>query len=117
MKYQPQHDLIDPDFPTPGTEQPVEDPDAPTDAYVFDEDGHTVLNPGEDPNARERARKPKMAQKWVMPAAFILSILLQACRKPAAVQANVDEPGAGHGCFLYQLTVYQLGGDLLSNLG
>jgi len=75
MKYQPQHDLIDPDFPTPGTEQPVEDPDAPTDAYVFDEDGHTVLNPGEDPNARERARKPKMAQKWVMPAAFILSIL------------------------------------------
>ena len=75
MKYQPQHDLIDPDVPAPGTERPVEDPDAPTDAYIFDEHGHTVLDPGEDPNARKAARKPKLSQKLVMPAAFIFSIV------------------------------------------
>jgi hypothetical protein len=74
MKYQPKHDLIDPDYPAPDEQiEPVEDPNASSDAYIFDENGNTVLDLGEDPSPKER--KKKAPPKWVMPAAFVLSTL------------------------------------------
>lgn len=75
MKYQPQHDVIDPDYPIPDTEvaEPAADPNAPDDAYVIGEDSGAaqVRVTSEDGKPTSRSRKgPKV---WVMPAAFVLS--------------------------------------------
>jgi len=75
MKYQPQHDVIDPDYPIPDTEvaEPAADPNVPDDAYVIGENSGAaqVRVTSEDGKPTSRSRKgPKV---WVMPAAFVLS--------------------------------------------
>ena len=73
MKYQPQHDLIDPDYPAPDA-LPVEqtdDPDAPNDAYVIGERGNTV----QAPDGSGKASKDEGPRPWVKPAAAVLAVL------------------------------------------
>jgi len=75
MKYQPQHDVIDPEYPVPDTEgeAPSDDRNAPDDAYVIGDHGTAsqVLVTSEDGKPKSRSRQgPK---PWVMPAAFVLS--------------------------------------------
>lgn len=76
MKYQPQHDVIDPDYPAPDA-PPVEqadDPDAPNDAYVIGAHGNTVQGPdGSRKKQEEGGRRP-----WVKPAAAVLAIAFVA---------------------------------------
>jgi hypothetical protein len=72
MKYQPQHDLLDPDMPSPA---PVDletehDPDALEDAYVIGEHGNTVRAPNGRAAAGADEQRPK---PWVKPAAFGLA--------------------------------------------
>jgi len=72
MKYQPLHDLIDPDVPAEGAavEPPQDDPDAPNDAYVIGAHGHTV----QAPDGRGVAAVGTRSRAWVKPAAILLSI-------------------------------------------
>jgi len=72
MKYQPQHDLLDPDYPAPDDElERTDDPDAPNDAYVIGEHGNTERAPDAAAKSGEDARQ----KKWVMPVAFVLSLV------------------------------------------
>jgi hypothetical protein len=79
MKYQPQHDLIDPEVaPAPVGFQyhvDVDDaPDAPNDAYVIGEDGVVVQAPdAQAPTDSHNGPKP-----WAKPAAFVLVALFVA---------------------------------------
>lgn len=77
MKYQPQHDVIDPDYPVPDTDvaDPAADPAADDDAYVIGENASTsqVLVTSEDGKPKSRSRTGP--RPWVMPAAFVLSAL------------------------------------------
>lgn len=76
MKYQPQHDLIDPEVPSPETVFEYEgddDPEAPNDAYVIGEHGNTVQGPLA--GAGKDATGPKA---WAKPAAFLLVTLAVA---------------------------------------
>jgi len=75
MKYQPQHELLDPDYPVPDEdgELPADRSDAPDDAYVIGEPASTVLVT--DGGEKGKKRKKRGTKPWVMPAAFVLSAL------------------------------------------
>ena len=72
MKYQPLHDLIDPDVPAQGAavEPPQDDPDAPNDAYEIGAHGHTLRAP----DARAAGDVAGKSRAWVKPAAILLSL-------------------------------------------
>ena len=72
MKYQPLHDLIDPDVPARGAVVEAVDPDAPNDAYVIGENGATVQRPDERGPGADEAEAPRA---WVRPAAAGLGLL------------------------------------------
>lgn len=70
MKYQPQHDLIDPEFPTPdeALDHKVDDvPEPPDDAYVIGEHGNSIREV--DLNVSVKAH-PDLS-RWIKPAAFV----------------------------------------------
>ena len=74
MKYQSQHELIDPEVPSPETDfgyDGADDPEAPHDAFVIGEDGSTVRAPAPAASSASQAG-PK---PWVKPAAFVLGAL------------------------------------------
>jgi len=74
MKYQPQNDVLDPDFPMPDETVEVDEAkhaDAPDDAYVIGEHGNTVQTP---PEVNTKRRKRRGQRQWVMPTAFVLSL-------------------------------------------
>jgi len=75
MKYQTQHDLIDPEAPTPALEFELEDhddvPDLPDDTYVIGENGHFVRE-GQD---RASSKSRETTKQWAKPAAFVLVVL------------------------------------------
>jgi len=74
MKYQSQHDLIDPEVPAPETaseSDPNHEDGAPNEAYVIGEHGRTVQKPDEKA-ATESQPGPK---PWVQPAAALLGAL------------------------------------------
>ena len=76
MKYQSQHDLIDPEVPSPETGFEFEgddDSDAPHDSFVIGEDGTTFKAPPSAGMAIPSGPKP-----WVKPAAFVLGALFVA---------------------------------------
>jgi len=72
MKYQRQHDLLDPDVPSPemglGAEADV-GPDIGDDAYVIGENGNTVRTVDLRPSKRAR----RGLEHWAKPAAFGLA--------------------------------------------
>ena len=71
MKYQPLHDLIDPDVPAAdAVEARQDDPDAPNDAYEIGAHGHTVRAP----DARAATGGGARSRTWVKPAAILLSV-------------------------------------------
>jgi len=72
MKYQSQHDLIDPDVAPPETVSESDgdqDAGAAGDAYVIGEHGHTVQAP--DAKAAT-VRKPR-SKRWVQPVGALLA--------------------------------------------
>ena len=73
MKYQPLHDLIDPEVPPEARfeYEAHDDPDAPNDAYVIGEHGNTVSEP---PDMAATA-SPAGPKPWAKPAAFLLVAL------------------------------------------
>jgi len=75
MKYQPLHDLIDPDVPAQGTVVETIDPDAPNDAYVIGENGATVQAPNENGPGAGGDEAPRA---WVRPAAAALGLAFVA---------------------------------------
>lgn len=74
MKYQSQHDLIDPEVPTPATafgpEGDHED-GGPNNAYVIGEHGHTVQMPDAEADT-ESQPGPK---PWAQPVGAVLGVL------------------------------------------
>jgi len=77
MKYRPQHDVIDPDYPVPDTEvdAPKQDPGAADDAYVIGEQGNNAAVRVTSEDGKPTSRSRKGPKPWVMPAAFVLSAL------------------------------------------
>jgi len=77
MKYQPQHDVIDPDYPIPDEDvvESTADPKAADGAWVIggNQDSGQVLVTSEDGKPKSRSRRGTRA--WVMPAAFVLTAL------------------------------------------
>ncbi len=74
MKYQPQHDVIDPELPSPDTtfeHDGNHDSDAPDDAYVIGENGDTLRAI----DVRAGVRQPKGLDRWGAPVAVLLITL------------------------------------------
>ena len=74
MKYQSQHDVIDPEVQprVTGFEYDGDDiPDAPSDAYVIGENGDTVR----EPDAEAANESPARPKPWARPVAFLLGAL------------------------------------------
>jgi hypothetical protein len=74
MKYQPQHDVIDPELPSPDTafeHDGNHDPDVPDDAYVIGEDGNSFRAVG----IRTGSKAKKGFDRWAAPIAFGLVTL------------------------------------------
>lgn len=74
MKYQPQHDVIDPEYPVPGEapEPPGrDDPGAPDNAYVIGEHGNSIREVNLKTSVKAKAR----LERWVKPSAYGLSVL------------------------------------------
>ena len=75
MKYQPLHDLIDPDISVPNGDdapQGTETAEAPRGEYVIGEDGHRVVP---RLGAPARSKKSGNRRQWVMPAAVLLAVV------------------------------------------
>lgn len=73
MKYQPLHDLIDPEVPAEGSvfDNPVnDDPDAPNDAFVIGAHGRTV----QAPDKAGRMDRHSGTKPWVPVLAFVVSV-------------------------------------------
>jgi hypothetical protein len=102
MKYQSQHDLLDPDVPSPQTDVDVDgndDSDAPSDAYVIGEDGKSVREIDAHATRRSRGGPSRWAKSaavasvvlFVVMTFWNLSSLLQdppAPPKPTPFQAK-----------------------------
>jgi hypothetical protein len=74
MKYQPQHDLIDPDFPAPDEaldQAGTNAPEPPDDAYVIGEHGNSIREVDLAVSVKANTR----FRQWVKPAAFGLMAL------------------------------------------
>ena len=74
MKYQSQHNVIDPEVQprAMGFEYDGDDiPDAPSDAYVIVENGDTVR----EPDAEAANESPAGPKTWARPVAFLLGAL------------------------------------------
>ena len=74
MKYQSQHDLIDPEVPAPDSASESDgDPDngASNDAYVIGAHGHTV----QAPDAKAAADSKPGPKPWVQPVGAVLGAL------------------------------------------
>jgi hypothetical protein len=77
MKYQPQHDLIDPEFPssdaTPDGLGP-DTPDTADDSYVIGEHGNSIR----EVDLKVSVKAKRNPDRWVKPAAFGLLALCAA---------------------------------------
>jgi hypothetical protein len=72
MKYQSQHELMDPEVPSPDTDaepEAAQDPGADDDAYVIGEHGNTVQVLGVKPARKSKRR----LTAWVRPLGIALS--------------------------------------------
>jgi hypothetical protein len=78
MKYQPQHDLIDPDYPAPDeAREHTKDVDrgAPDDAYVIGEHGSSLREIDLNVSVKAKTKATTKLERWVKPAAYGLAAL------------------------------------------